>query len=163
VAVFSFLVWQQFNRLFFKPARLDTKGKWMLKGQIDAALVAHIKWLVIFKNHLSGVERNQLDPEVVRADAACSFGQWLHANQGALPFPDQFAQIETLHAAFHFAAAEMAAAVKANQNHKEIKRQMVELQSLSAQLIAALSAVKANLYPLGQTPMPETRPGTSSR
>ena len=40
----------------------------MLKGEIDAALVAHIKWLVIFKNHLSGVERDQLDPEVVGYD-----------------------------------------------------------------------------------------------
>jgi hypothetical protein len=137
----------------------------MLKGEIDTALVAHIKWLVIFKNHLSGVERDQLDPEVIGDDAVCSFGQWLHANKEALPFPDRFEHIGILHAAFHSAAAEMTTAVKTKQNHMEIKRQIVELQNLSNQLIAALSAVKASLYPLKRSaiPMPETRPATSPR
>ena len=110
----------------------------MLKGEIDAALVAHIKWLVIFKNHLSGVERDQLDPEVVGDGTYCSFGQWLYANKDSLPFPEQFENIESLHAIFHIAAAEMAAAVKGKQNPSEIKRQLVELQRLSNQLIAAL-------------------------
>jgi len=122
----------------------------MLKGEIDAALVAHIKWLVIFKNHLVGVERDQLDPEVIGDGTACSFGQWFHANKEALPLPDQFEYIESLHAIFHLAAAEMTTAVKANQNHKEIKRQIVELQKLSNQLIAALSEVKASLFPSGR-------------
>lgn len=135
----------------------------MLKGEIDAALVAHIKWLVIFKNHLGGVERDQLDPEVVGDGTVCSFGQWFHANKELLPFPDQFEYIHSLHAIFHIAAAEMAAAAKANQNHKEIKRQTVELQKLSNQLIAALSEVRASLYPLGQSPTPETKPATSPR
>ncbi len=133
----------------------------MLKGEIDAALVAHIKWLVIFKNHLSGVERDQLDPEVVGDGTACSFGQWFHANKEALPYPDQFEYIEALHAIFHLAAAEIATAVKVNQNHKEIKRQKAELQNFSNQLIAALIEVRASLYPLGRSPMPETRPATS--
>jgi len=131
----------------------------MLKGEIDAALVAHIKWLVIFKNHLSGIERNQLDPEVVGDGTVCSFGQWFHANKEALPFPDQFEYIQALHAIFHIAAAEMAAAAKANQNHQEIKRQIDELQNLSNQLIAALREVRASLYPLGRPaiPIPTTR------
>ena len=119
----------------------------MLKGEIDAALVAHIKWLVIFKNHLTGVERAQLDPEVVRDSAACNFGQWLHANKGNLPFPDQFEYIDALHAIFHIAAAEMAVAVQTNQNRKEIERQLRELQSFSNRLIAALSEVRASLSP----------------
>jgi hypothetical protein len=135
----------------------------MLKGEIDAALVAHIKWLVIFKNHLSGIERDRLNPEVVGDGTACSFGQWFHANKEALPYPDQFEYIESLHAIFHIAAAEIAAAVKANQNHKEIKRQIVELQSLSNQLIAALSEVKASLFPVIRIPMLETRRATSPR
>jgi hypothetical protein len=132
------------------PFSFDTKGTRMLKGEIDAALVAHIKWLIIFKNHLSGVERDQLDPEVVGDSACCNFGQWLHANKEALPYPDQFEYIEALHAIFHLAAAEMATAVKANQNQKEIKRQVVELQKFSNQLIAALSEVKASLLPVGR-------------
>jgi len=135
----------------------------MLKGEIDAALVAHIKWLVIFKNHLSGVERDQLDPEVVGDGTACTFGQWLHANKEALPYQDQFEYIEALHAIFHIAAAEMATAAKSTQNHKEIKRQTVDLQNLSNQLIAALGEVRASLYPLGRSPMPETRPATNPR
>jgi hypothetical protein len=135
----------------------------MLKGEIDAALVAHIKWLVIFKNHLSGVEREQLDPEVIQEGTTCSFGQWLHANKGALPFPDQFEYIDSLHATFHIAAAEMVVAVKANRNHKEIERQLVELQGLSNQLITALSEVKASLFPIGQrtTSISVTRQATS--
>jgi phasin family protein len=55
-----------------------------------------------------------------------------------------------LRTVFHIAAAEMAVAVKANNNHKEIARQLVELQRLSNQLIAALSEVKASLFPIRQ-------------
>jgi hypothetical protein len=117
----------------------------MLKGEIDAALVAHIKWLVIFKNHLSGVERDRLNPDVVRDDTACHFGKWLHANKGTPLFSVRFSHIEPLHAAFHSAAAEVATAINANQNSKKIECQMVELQSLSSQLIAALREVKASL------------------
>jgi hypothetical protein len=117
----------------------------MLKGEIDAALVAHIKWLVIFKNHLSGIERDRLNPDAVRDDTACHFGKWLHANKGTPLFSDQFGHIEPLHAAFHSAAAEVATAINANQNSKEIERQLGELQSLSKQLIAALREIKANL------------------
>jgi hypothetical protein len=52
----------------------------MLKGEIDAALVAHINWLVIFKNHLTGVERGDLNPEASRDSTACSFSKWLHVS-----------------------------------------------------------------------------------
>lgn len=128
----------------------------MLKGEIDAALVAHIKWLVIFKNHLSGVERDQLDPEVIGDSTACNFGVWLHANKEALPYPDQFEYIQSLHAIFHIAAAEMATAVKANQNHKEIKRQVVELQKFSNQLIDALGEVRASLHPSRRPAIPKS-------
>jgi hypothetical protein len=117
----------------------------MIKGEIDAALVAHIKWLVIFKNHLSGVERDRLNPDVVRDDKACSLGKWLHANKGAPRYSVQIERIEPIHAAFHSAAAEVAAAINANRNSKEIERQMGELQNLSNQLVAALKEVKASL------------------
>jgi hypothetical protein len=131
----------------------------MLKGEIDAALVAHIKWLVIFKNHLSGVERSELDPEMIGDGTACHFGQWLHANQGFLPLPEQFEYIQSLHASFHLAAAKLAVAVKGNTNPQELKRQMEVLQGFSNQLIAALSEVKVSLFPLRRSvaPMPEMR------
>ena len=73
----------------------------MLKGEIDAALIAHIKWLIIFKNHLTCVERDELDPEIIRDSTTCSFGQWLHANKESLPYPEQFDYIQSLHAIFH--------------------------------------------------------------
>jgi hypothetical protein len=114
----------------------------MIKGEIDAALVAHIKWLVIFKNHLSGVDRGRLNPDAVRDDKACSLGKWLHANKAP---PISSGQIERIHAAFHSAAADVAAAINANRDAKEIERQMGELQSLSNQLVAALKDVKASL------------------
>lgn len=115
----------------------------MIKGEIDAALVAHIKWLVIFKNHLSGVARDRLNPDAVRDDKACSLGKWLHANHRTPAA--QFEKLEPLHTAFHCAAAEVAAAINGNRNAKEIERQMGELQSLSNQLVAALKEVKASL------------------
>jgi len=128
----------------------------MLKGEIDAALVAHIKWLVIFKNHLSGVERSELDLEMIGDGTACHFGQWLHANKEFLPLPEQFEYIQSLHAIFHLAAAELAISVKANQNpqdkrrqeirREELKRQIDVLQGFSNQLITALSEVKASLF-----------------
>lgn len=119
----------------------------MLKGEIDAALVAHIKWLVIFKNHLSGIERDRINPDAVRDDTACSFGKWLHDNMKAPQFSAQFGHLEPIHAAFHSVAAEVAIAINANQNSKAIERQMGELQSLSSQLIAALREIKTDLYP----------------
>jgi len=135
----------------------------MLKGDIDAALVAHIKWLVIFKNHLSGIERDQLDPEIVGDDRVCNFGQWLHANKAALPFPEQFEYIQALHAIFHLAASEMAAAAKTTQNHNEIKRQINELQNLSNQLIAALSEVRVSLFPVKRQTIPRLDRKAASR
>jgi hypothetical protein len=131
----------------------------MLKGEIDAALVAHIKWLVIFKNHLTGIERDELEPTVVQDGVACSFGKWLHANKALLPFPEQFEYIQALHAIFHIAAAEMVVAVQTHQDIDEIKRRLRELQRLSNQLIAALSEVKASLFPIRQraTTLPVTR------
>ena len=83
----------------------------MLNEEFDAALVAHIKWLVIFKNHLSGVERDRLDPDAVRDDTACHFGKWLHANKETPLFSAQFGHIEPIHGAFHCAAAEVATAI----------------------------------------------------
>ncbi len=119
----------------------------------------------IEKNHAQ--RRNRCCPggphQVVGDGTACTFGQWLHANKEALPYQDQFEYIEALHAIFHIAAAEMATAAKSTQNHKEIKRQTVDLQNLSNQLIAALGEVRASLYPLGRSPMPETRPATNPR
>lgn len=117
----------------------------MIKDEIDAALVAHIKWLVIFKNHLSGVARDRLTPDAVRDDKACSLGKWLHANKGAPLAPVQIEKIEPIHAAFHSAAAEVAAAINANRNSQEIERQMGVLQNLSTQLVAVLKEVKASL------------------
>jgi len=122
----------------------------MLKGEIDAALVAHIKWLVIFKNHLTGVERDDLDPEALRDSTACSFGKWLHANKAALPFPKQFEYIQAVHAVFHIAAAEMAVAIQESHKRIEIEQRLRELQSLSNRLIAALGEVKASLATLDQ-------------
>jgi hypothetical protein len=122
----------------------------MLKGEIDAALVAHIKWLVIFKNHLTGIERDELDPEALRDSTTCSFGKWLHANKAALPFPEQFEYIQAVHAIFHIAAAEMAVAIQESHKRIEIEQRLRELQSLSNRLIKALSEVKASLTTLDQ-------------
>jgi hypothetical protein len=116
-----------------------------IKGEIDAALVAHIKWVVIFKSQLSGIERDRLDPATVRDDTACVFGKWLHANMAALPLPVQFEHIDALHGAFHIAAAEIAMAINQYQRREEIGRQMVELERLSKQLIAVLQEAKARL------------------
>lgn len=117
----------------------------MLKGEIDAALIAHIKWLVIFKNHLSGIERGRLDSNVLRNDATCIFGKWLHDNLKTLQFSAQFEHIERMHAAFHSAAADVADAINAKKNSKHIERQIEALQNLSTQIIAALREIKADL------------------
>jgi hypothetical protein len=96
---------------------------------------------------------------------ACHFGQWLHANQGFLPLPEQFEYIQSLHASFHLAAAKLAVAVKGNKKPPELKRQMEVLQGFSNQLIAALSEVKASLFPLRRSvsPMPGDEVGVQRK
>ena len=115
-----------------------------MNTSIDDAILAHHIWIARFQNALSGIDRATLNPVRIRKDTECAFGEWLHGNPDAFPSQESFENIKALHAAFHDAAADIAALIRQDDPPEEsIKAQMSELRILSRQLIALLGEAKS--------------------
>jgi hypothetical protein len=76
--------------------------------QISAAIAAHDEWKTRL---LAAVEAgsSEFDPEHVRADDRCPFGQWLYAAEADLGASLHYERVRDLHAQFHRAAADVLA------------------------------------------------------
>jgi hypothetical protein len=74
--------------------------------QIDAAIIAHDQWKARL---LAAVESgsSEFQPDQVRADALCAFGQWLHQAEADLKGSLHYERVRDLHARFHRAAADV--------------------------------------------------------
>jgi hypothetical protein len=76
------------------------------KEAIDAALAAHAQWK---KRLQDAIETGQstFQPENVRKDNVCQFGQWLFALPDADRQAAMFTKVRELHASFHRTAGEI--------------------------------------------------------
>jgi hypothetical protein len=74
--------------------------------QIDAAIIAHDQWKARL---LAAVEAGsrEFQPDQVRADGLCGFGQWLYQAEPDLKGSLHYERVRDLHARFHRAAADV--------------------------------------------------------
>jgi Chemoreceptor zinc-binding domain len=72
--------------------------------QINAAIVAHDEWKARLQAAIESGS-SEFQPETVRADHLCPFGQWITSAEPALRDSLHYERARTLHAQFHEAAA----------------------------------------------------------
>jgi len=126
----------------------------VIKRKIDDAILAHQSWVVQFQNRLNGIERELLDPDMIGDDTTCAFGQWLKANPEAFPKAALLDYVKAMHGAFHEVAAEVASMIQQYQSRETIAKEMLELQNLSKQLVAALQEMKKQTNPADRKDIP---------
>jgi hypothetical protein len=76
--------------------------------QINAAIVAHDEWKARLQAAIESGS-SEFQPETVRADDLCPFGQWIQSAEPALQDSLHYERVRTLHAQFHEAAARVLA------------------------------------------------------
>ena len=111
--------------------------------QIDAAILAHSKWITDLKVAIED-GTSEFDPETVKTDNHCDFGKWLYdgfpqAAQNSAVFQD----IRATHAAFHRTAAHIL--TLAMSGHKEHALELMDLRGEFMQLSAHLIFVLKGL------------------
>lgn len=105
---------------------------------ISKAIAAHRKWKDDLQKAIE-TGASELKPAVVRSDAQCELGQWLHTEAGAeLQETGQFQQIKQLHTNFHQEAGRILE--MALQGHQTQARRLLAPQSKFAQTAEALYA-----------------------
>ncbi|MBK8248883.1 MAG: CZB domain-containing protein [Gemmatimonadetes bacterium] len=116
--------------------------------EIEAALDAHARWKVRLKDAIR-TKSADLDPSEVRKDDRCDFGKWLHGSgiPSSVKSSPQYQAAVRLHAAFHTAAADVVAKVKAGQSQAAEDSMKVggSFSRASADLSAALSGWQGSL------------------
>ena len=110
--------------------------------QFDAAILAHINWLMRFKNALQGIDRDPFDLEKIGDDSICKFGRWLYANPASFPNLELCERTQSLHKLFHKRAAVVAAAIWTSGQTASIGKHMDELEQVSRQLVDTLEDAK---------------------
>lgn len=94
---------------------------WHRGGQLDVleALLAHVRWKQRLSNYIEGKGEEKLDSEMVRRNADCALGQWIHGAGGRVYGETPlFRELMTLHAEFHEQAAEVVCAVDRGEREK---------------------------------------------
>jgi hypothetical protein len=76
--------------------------------QINAAILAHDEWKARL---LAAIDSgsSEFQPDAVRADNLCPFGQWFESVEPELRDSLHYERVRTLHAQFHEAAADVLA------------------------------------------------------
>lgn len=110
--------------------------------QFDAAILAHINWLMRFKNALQGIDRDPFDLEQIGDDSICEFGRWLYVNPASFPNPELFERTKSLHKLFHKNAAVVGALIRSVGEPDGIRKHMDELDQVSSQLVGILEDAK---------------------
>ncbi|MBI5288772.1 MAG: CZB domain-containing protein, partial [Chloroflexi bacterium] len=73
--------------------------------QVKMALTAHAMWKTRLQRAIE-TGRSEFDPETVRVDNRCDFGQWMYSSgKNAFPSVSAYEQVRSLHAEFHAQAA----------------------------------------------------------
>ena len=113
--------------------------------QIDAAILAHSKWITELKVAIED-GTSEFEPETVRLDNHCEFGKWIYDG-----FPKSaqnspvFQDIRDTHAAFHRTAAHILRLAKSG--HKEDAPKLMdsdgEFIRLSGHLIFLLKGLRS--------------------
>ncbi len=114
--------------------------------QIDAAILAHSKWITQLRVAILDGSNN-FDPDVVMADNRCEFGKWLYED---FPKPREnveiFEQIRNIHATFHQNAASILRLAAKGDRQTALDMLMIngEFIGLSANLIQLLKGLRAD-------------------
>ena len=120
-------------------------ARMITREEIDAVLAAHAAWKARFHDFLVG--RSGIDVTVLGTTDHCAFGNWLD-NYGAKYLrKEQYEEVDALHAAFHGAAAAVAAKLKARDfaGARALIAPGGELEQTSNALAAKLLAIKSTL------------------
>ncbi|WP_211829255.1 CZB domain-containing protein [Kistimonas asteriae] len=88
-----------------------------IKDQIENGIIAHGVWKMRIRRAITSGQ-SDWEPEVVRQDNQCEFGQWLYGLEDkSSPF---FEDVKSLHAEFHKTAAAVLAMALAGNKDKAI-------------------------------------------
>lgn len=113
--------------------------------QIDAAILAHSKWITQLKVAILDGS-SKFDPDIVMSDNHCDFGKWLYED---FPKPTEngeiFEQIRNIHATFHQNAASILRLAAKGDRQTALDMLMInsEFIGLSSNLIQLLKALRA--------------------
>jgi hypothetical protein len=109
---------------------------------IEQAIAIHQDWVIRFRCARASAATERIDPEAVRSDDACGFGHWLSANASRFSNPASFERALAMHRAFHEIAANIAVMINSDESPWTIDAYLVELESLSKQLVSYLRQIK---------------------
>ena len=114
----------------------------MTGDAIECAIIAHHEWVTRFRAVHDGVLTQPIDPESIRNDETCAFGEWMRANVDCFDNPVSFERVMAMHRAFHEVAATIATKMEARESHRTIDAYMVAFEDLSKQLVSYLRHIK---------------------
>jgi hypothetical protein len=108
--------------------------------QIDAAILAHSKWITQLKVAIED-GASQFDPDIVMKDNHCEFGRWLYDDFPKVEHTlSVFEQIREIHAAFHRNAAHILRLALDGDRETALETMSIqsEFMTLSGRLIVLL-------------------------
>lgn len=109
---------------------------------IDNAILAHRAWISRFRASVSGISTEKFSTAEACDDTACSLGKWLLTDStDQLPTLVHY-QIVAQHKIFHRYAADIVELINHCESTATIDSNIAELDKLSKQLIALLTAAK---------------------
>jgi len=100
----------------------DSGGSGHEQLDVFEAIQAHVQWKQRLLGYIHGTGEEVLDPERVGSDCLCSLGQWIYGHGGShYGGHPRFGELKSLHADFHFHAAEVVRAVHRGQGEDALE------------------------------------------
>ncbi|MDR2012292.1 MAG: CZB domain-containing protein [Rhodanobacter sp.] len=131
---------------------LSKENKETLKDNIRSeinimdAVVAHVKWKIRLEDYLNGTSTETLDPIIICRDDQCTLGKWIYGP--ALKYfsdSDEFRQLRTDHARFHFLAGNVVKKVQENDRASAEVMMTNEYPQVSHKVVRALSELNRQM------------------
>lgn len=111
---------------------------------IDAAIIAHRAWVARFRSVITGISTEEFDPQEIRNDRICAFGQWLHANPDCCGDANALEDLMNRHKHFHEIAGQIAVMIRQHFPRDQIDDYMTEFDAMSKQLTNQLMQARSS-------------------
>ncbi|MBO7081882.1 MAG: CZB domain-containing protein [Neisseriaceae bacterium] len=130
----------------YTPLKLSPNDADLNTINLTDVIAAHNAWLDKLETTLKGQNPEEYDPEIVGADHLCALGKWMNSDGLSLSNLSEFANVKSVHAAFHQCAGEILQKHKAGKFADAITMLRNKLPDLSRQvqvhLVSLLIAYK---------------------
>jgi len=115
-------------------------SRFQLDKEVQEAIRQHLAWR---RHFAKALENGRVDPQQIKDDARCDFGQWLRRSDYLKSYP-QYEEIFQLHRAFHEEAERIATLIKNGQEQKAkeaLRSDGGRYNQLTERLVSALKSL----------------------